>query len=541
VSETHAGGTEAAARAFADELQARFAAVEKQAAIGAWDAATGGGDEATERASHYRAECRHVFADPEGAARVRGWLASGEIADPMLHRLLVMMDLEFTRNQLPRETIADLVGRHADMERIFFDFRAELDGERVTNNRILEVLGSERDSSVRRAAWGASKQIGAQITEPLREWVRRRNAAARSLGFRDAYAMDLHLQEMDETRLFATLDQLRDLSEAPFRALRAEIDREMAARYSVGVDGLRPWHWEDPFAQEAPLMRGVDLDEWFAANDPVRLATGFFGGIGLPVEEILARSDLYEREGKDQHAFAADIDREGDVRILCNMRPNEKWTGTLLHELGHAVYDAGLPRSLPYLLRMAAHTLSTESVAMYFGRLTRDPAWLREVVGAQLSEDEAREIRGQLRAAMLIAARWMLVMVYFEREMYRDPDRADLNRVWWELVERMQLIRHPEADPEGTEWASKNHLSLAPVYYHNYLLGELMASQVSAAIRRETGLPPERSVAGEPRVGAFFQERVFAPGASMDWNGLLVHATGEPLDARFFVEQFVNA
>jgi peptidyl-dipeptidase A len=178
---------------------------------------------------------------------------------------------------------------------------------------------------------------------------------------------------------------------------------------------------------------------------------------------------------------------------------------------------------------------------MYFGRLTRDPSWLRELVGAELSEGEAGEIRGQLRASMLIAARWMLVMVYFEREMYRDPDRADLNRVWWELVERMQLIRYPEADPEGTEWASKNHLSLAPVYYHNYLLGELMASQVSAAIRRETALPPERSIAGEPRVGDFFQRRIFDQGASRDWNGLLVHATGEPLDARFFVEQFVHA
>lgn len=534
-------GAQAEARAFRDALMARYAAAEKQACHAAWDAAVGGGDEATERAVRWRAECRTLFSDAGGARRVRAWLASGGITDPLLRRELVLMNLEFTRNQLPKETIADLVARHAEMERVFFDFRAELNGERVSNNQILDVLRAERNGDTRRAAWRASKQIGAQIAAPLREWVRRRNAAARSLGFRDAYAMDLHLQEIDEDRMFATLDQLRDLSEAPFRELRAEIDREMAARYGVAVDALRPWHWEDPFAQEAPSMPGVDLEAWFGANDPVALCTPFFAGIGLPVEDILARSDLYERPGKDQHAFAVDMDREGDVRILCNLRPNEQWTSTLLHELGHAVYDAGLPASLPYLLRTVAHTLSTESVAMYFGRLTRDPAWLREVVGAEVSEDDARDIRGQLRASMLIAARWMLVMIYFERELYRDPDRPDLNRVWWELVERMQLIRHPEADPEGTEWASKNHLSLAAVYYHNYLLGELMASQVSAAIRRETGLPPERSIAGEPRVGAFFRERIFSPGATLDWNQLLVHATGEPLDARFFVEQFVHA
>ncbi len=541
MSGTNGGGAEAEARAFADALSARYAATEKLAAHGAWDSATGGGDEAMERAVRYRAECRTLFSDADGARRVREWLASDQVRDPLLRRQLQVMNLEFTRNQLPAETIADLVGRHAEMERTFFDFRAELNGERVSNNRILDVLRTERDGAARRAAWNASKQIGAQIAAPLREWVRRRNAAARELGFRDAYAMDLHLQEIDEATMFATLEGLREGSEAPFRALRAEIDREMAARHGVSVDELRPWHWEDPFAQEAPQMRGVDLEAWFAANDPVALCTPFFAGIGLPVEDVLARSDLYERDGKDQNAFAVDLDREGDVRIVCNLRPTEKWTSTLLHELGHAVYDAGLPRGLPYFLRMAAHTLSTESVAMYFGRLTRDPTWLREVVGAEVTEDQAREIRAQLRASMLISARWMLVMIFFEREMYRDPDRADLNRVWWDLVERMQLIRYPEADPEGTEWASKNHLSLAPVYYHNYLLGELMASQVSAAIRRETGLPPERSIAGEPRVGAFFSERIFSRGASLDWNGLLVHATGEPLDARFFVEQFVHA
>jgi peptidyl-dipeptidase A len=538
-----AAGTavEGEARAFVEEMTGRIAPLEHEANLAAWDAAVGAGDEATERATRARVALRGLFTDAEGARRVRGWLDSEQVADPLLHRQLHLLDEEFTRNRLPRETIDDLVNRHAELERLFYAFRAELNGERVTNNQILDVLSTERDPAARRAAWDASKQIGAQVAEPLRELVRRRNAAARSIGFRDAYAMDLHLQEIDESELFAIMDGLRDGSDAPFRAFRQELDREMAARFGVAADELRPWHWEDPFAQEAPAMGEVDLDRWFGGRDPVPLATDFFGGIGLPVEGILARSDLYEREGKDQHAFCQDVDRRGDIRILCNLRPNEKWTGTLLHELGHAVYDEWLPPSLPFLLRQPAHILTTESVAMYFGRLTREPAWLREVLGADVSHAEAREIRGQSRAAMLIAARWMLVMIYFERELYRDPDRADLNRVWWQLVERLQGVRYPEARPDGTEWASKIHLSLTPVYYHNYLLGEVMASQVSAAIRRETGLPPERSVAGEPRVGAFFRDHIFAPGASVPWNEHLRRATGEPLNPRWFVEQFVEA
>jgi peptidyl-dipeptidase A len=266
------------------------------------------------------------------------------------------------------------------------------------------------------------------------------------------------------------------------------------------------------------------------------MARAYFARIGLPVDDVIARSDLFEREGKDQHAFCTDIDREGDVRILCNLRDNEKWMSTLLHELGHAVYDKFIPRPLPYLLRTVAHTLATESIAMLMGRLTRDPLWLAEVVGAELGEDDARDVGSQLRAGMLVSARWILVMAHFERELYRDPDRPDLGTLWWDLVERMQLVRRPEGR-DAPDWAAKIHLSLSPVYYHNYLLGELMASQLGSALRGR--LQPGASPATSPEVGRFLRERVFAPGASLPWNELLIHATGSRLDAEHFVREFV--
>ena len=528
---------EAEVRAFLDEHVAAINPLLREANLAAWDAATGADPGAHERSARARAAYKTLYADPVSARLVRTWLASEDVRDPLLRRQLVLLDNEYTGNQLPPETIEDLVRRATELEQTFTEFRATFGGERVTNNQLLDVLTGERDEAKRREAWEASKQIGREVAEPLRELVRRRNAAARSLGFDNYYAMELRLQELDEERLFAILDEFRDRTDAPFRRFRDELDARLAARFSVAPDALRPWHWEDPFGQEAPGVGSVDLDDLFRDADAVKIAADFFRGIGLPADDVLARSDLYEREGKDQHAFCMDVDREGDVRILCNMRPNEKWMGTLLHELGHAVYDEYVPRELPFILRGPAHILSTEAMAMYAGRLTRDPAWLREVMGATLGDDEAADVRGQLRAAMLVAARWMLVMAYFERELYRDPDRADLNSLWWDLVERLQMIRRPDGRDEP-DWAAKIHLSGAPVYYHNYLLGELMASQMSAAARRD--IPPGRSIAGQESVGRFFRERIFQPGASLSWNELLVHATGEGLSPRYFVDEFVN-
>jgi peptidyl-dipeptidase A len=532
---------EAEVRGFIEAHVARLDPLLREANVAEWDAAIGGGGDAHARSAAARAAVKTLYSDAGNARRVRDWLASDEVRDPHLRRQLVLLDHEFTANQLPRETIEDLVGRASELEHLFHTHRSTLAGRPVSNNELLDVLREERDEGARREAWEASKQISAEAAEPLRELARRRNAAARSLGFRDFYAMELHLQELDEATLFGVLDDFRDRSDAPFRAFRAEVDAALAERFGVPADALRPWHWEDFFGQEAPSSVGrVGLDAFFEERDPVALSREFFDGIGLPIDDVLARSDLYEREGKDQHAFCVPVDREGDVRILCNMRPNEKWTGTILHELGHAAYDKFIPMELPFLLRTIAHTLSTEAVAMYMGRLTRDPRWLRDMLGAELDEAQAADIRRQQRASMLVSARWILVMVYFERELYRNPDREDLNGLWWDLAERLQMVRRPDGrDPAGTDWAAKIHLSMSPVYYHNYLLGELMASQLSAHARR--GVPEGRSIAGQPSVGRFLRERIFSPGASLGWNDLLVHATGEPLSSRYFVEEFVEA
>ena len=95
---------------------------------------------------------------------------------------------------------------------------------------------------------------------------------------------------------------------------------------------------------------------------------------------MIARSDLYEKKGKSPHAFCTDIDREGDVRVLANIVPNEYWMGTMLHELGHSVYSSkNIPQTLPYVLRSEAHILTTEGVAMMFERLSQAaaPGWRR--------------------------------------------------------------------------------------------------------------------------------------------------------------------
>ena len=90
---------------------------------------------------------------------------------------------------------------------------------------------------------------------------------------------------------------------------------------------------------------------------------------------------------------------------------------------------------------------------------------------------ESKELRMQLILDKLILCRWILVMYHFERLLYLNPDQ-DLNTLWWKIVEKYQLIKSPY-NRSAPDWASKIHFSVAPCYYHNYLLGEILASQLN--------------------------------------------------------------
>ena len=304
-----------------------------------------------------------------------------------------------------------------------------------------------------------------------------------------------------------------------------------------------PWHYHDPFFQRTPLVYELDLDSYYKGRDLKELSQRYYKGVGLPIDDILARSDLYDREGKYPHAFGHDVDRSGDVRVLANLQDTERWMETILHELGHALYSKYHDRSEPWLLREPAHSFTTEAVAMFFGRLSRNAAWMQEMLG--LPAEERIKIEKvstkYLRFQQILFARWAMVMYNFEKALYADPDQ-DLNSLWWDLVEKYQFVKRPPGQPDAG-WASKLHFTTAPCYYHNYMLGELLASQfhhtIAHSVLRQTS-DRELSLCNDPRIGRYFSEQVFAPGAKYSWNEMIKRATGESLTPKYFVRQFIE-
>jgi len=518
------------------DLEAHLRPLEVELAEAWWESNTNSSTAADQRRTAAELARREFLADPHRFAAVRAARdAVSATDDPLLRRQLDVLHDNFVPHQVPADLRRALVELETRVESTFNNFRGEIDGRRVDDNAIAEILRTSDDAADRRAAWEASKQIGPEVADRIRELARLRNQAAQALGARDHFALALATGELDEDRLFATLDDVDRATAAPFADWKHGVDERLATRFGCPVEDLRPWHYDDPFFQTPPAEGGVAIDHFFTDADLEALTVRTYDGLGLDVRAVLAHSDLYARDGKSQHAFCIDIDRAGDVRVLCNIEPSERWMDTMLHEFGHAIYDRECDRTLPWLVRGAAHALTTEGIAMLMGRLPRDPSWLRDVAGIAAPDVDAiaDALVDAQRAALLVFARWVLVMTNFERRLYADPD-ADLDGLWWDLVERHQLLHRPD-DRRAPDWAAKIHLAAAPVYYQNYLYGELFASQLDATLRARAGGLVDRDAAG-----ALLRDDVFAPGASLRWDALVERATGEPLSAAHLARALVS-
>lgn len=528
---------------FVDGHVATIKPMEKAANLAEWKAENTGESEDFDRLSVMQLELKQVYANPDEFRYIKGVKDAGPIADALLNRQGQVLYNAYLSNQIEPELLKQIVELGNEIAKKFNIHRGRIDDAEVTDNEIKQILKSETDSGKRKKAWLASKQVGQVLAADVLRLVKLRNKAAKKLGFENFHTFSLTLSEQDPGELDRIFARLHELTNEPFGQMKGELDAILAEKYGVAVDELRPWHYHDPFFQETPLVLALDLDTYYKGKDIAELSKKFFADINLPVEDVLAKSDLYEREGKSPHAFCTDIDRRGDVRILCNIVDNEKWMEVTLHELGHAVYSKYYSPDMPYLLRGSAHIFTTEAIAMFFGRLSGNPDWMQQMLDlTDEQRDEIATVSGKYaQMKQLIFARWAMVMFNFEKSLYADPDQ-DLNALWWRLVNKYQLVTAP-AGRNQPDWAAKIHIATVPAYYHNYLLGELFGSQLhNYIVANVLGLASDEGVSyvGQKKVGDYLRENVFEVGKAYLWNDMITRATGEGLDPKYFVEQFVT-
>ena len=528
---------------FIKNLETKAVPLFKEMNVAYWNASISGKKEDFDKNADLQNKWAALYTNKEDFAKLKKIKESNEVKDDILKRELTVLYNQYIQNQLDTVKINAVNRMQNDIEQKFGNFRAETGGKKLTDNQVEEILVKSTDTKELKDVWTAQKKIGSVVSGDILKLVKMRNDNAKSLGFSNFHEMSLKLSEEEPAEVSKLLDELDNLTKEAFAKEKSNVDEYYMKRYNIKKEELMPWHYQNRFFQEAPKIYKVNYDDFYKGKELPNLMQTYYKGLNLSVDDIFKNCDLFEKPGKNQHAYEIDIDKVGDVRVLCNVVPNEKWMNTLLHEFGHANYSKNIDRKLPFFLRVEAHILTTEAIAMMFGRFSTSAKWLKDM--GVINEDEMKKVSDDgfksLRLTELVFSRWVQVMYRFEKIMYENPDQ-DLNKLWWDLVEKYQLLKKPEGRNEP-DWATKIHIATFPCYYHNYLLGDLFSSQLYYYITKNIVKSEDyknQSWANNPEVGKYLIEKVFSPGSKYYWNDMIEKATGEKLTSKYFAEQFVK-
>lgn len=424
----------------------------------------------------------------------------------------------------------------------------------ITPNQIDDVLLSSTNLAERLAAWKASKESGAALKPGLLKLRELRNRVAREMGFSSFFALQVAGFGMGAGEMKALADELVHQVKPLYQQLHCWARHRLAARYGQPVPRLIPAHWlPNRWGQEWPgLVEGLDLDKWFAGKSPewiVRQAVAYGESLGLPKvpPSFWEKSDLYELppgspRKKNTHASAWDIDLEGDVRSLMNVKADARWFATAHHELGHVFYQLSYSRpEIPVVLRDGASPAFHEAMAETLAAPTLQLPYLKQVgaVPAEFAFDPAQWLlQNALEEVVFIP--WSAgVMTSWEYDFYENNLPTDqLNRRWWEYVEKFQGIAPPE--PRGEEYcdaATKTHINDDPAQYYKYAIAFAIKYQLHMHIAKKMLRqdPYNCNYYGNKEVGAFIYN-LMKWGATRDWRQLIREATGEDLSAKALLE-----
>ena len=261
-----------------EDAEARLRPLQSRRRNSWWEANVSATEENERRRVEAELALSDALADAELYRDVEAARADG--AEGLDRRQLDVLRDSLVAHQVPEALRHRIVELEASVEARFAQHRGVVRGEALDDNQIKEILRASEDVAERREAWEASKTIGAAVADDVRELARLRNEAARSLGYRDWFALAVATSEMDEAGCSPPSTSATPSPPSRSRHWKAATDARLAERFGCGVSELAPWHYEDPFFQEVPAAGGVDLTHVFGEADVVALARETFDGIG---------------------------------------------------------------------------------------------------------------------------------------------------------------------------------------------------------------------------------------------------------------------
>lgn len=432
-------------------------------------------------------------------------------------------------------------------------------------NEITNIFAESRDPKQLQEVWTGWRTISPPMRDDYTRYVELLNQGAKELGYKDLGAYWRSKYDMPADEFATELERLWGQVQPLYNSLHCYVRARLAEKYGseiVPQDGPIPAHllgniwsqdWSNIYELVAPASAdpGYDLtkiieEKKLDAKEMTRIGERFFTSLGFdPLPETFWERSLFTQPRDREvvcHASAWDIDQVEDLRIKMCIQPNAEDFRTIHHELGHNFYQRAY-NQLPFIYRQGANDGFHEAIGDTI-TLSVTPAYLKQI-GFISTEPPASADIGLLLKDALEGVAFLPFGLLIDQWRWKvfsgQVTPENYNKAWWELREKYQGIRAPEARSEANfDPGAKYHVP-ANVPYTRYFLARILQYQFHRSLCATAGYkgPLNRcTIYGNKAAGDRLQN-MLKMGVSRPWPDALEAATGERrMDGTALVEYY---
>lgn len=476
---------------------------------------------------------RNVFTKDKDFQLLRKLKNSGLITDTILKRQLTVLYQSFMGPQVDADRFNQLRLTETKLWHSFSAVAVVIGQKKYSGLQLDSLRKYSKDSTILKSVYEAYREKGKEIAGDIVQMVKSRNEFARSFGYTDYYQLALEIKDQTPESIKMLMDTIESKTHDQFFEAKSMIEKVLAKKYHIGISDLRSYHYNDERVSYLPASFLATMDSLYRDKDPISLAAEYFEGIGLPVQDVIEKSDLKYRNGKSSGTSIFNIDFKNDLRLLATVNNNLDGMKKMMHLCGHAAHFKNISDTIPYLLK-EPNSVVAEGVASYFENMVSNEIWLN----GEFKMDSVDNRRFRLLCMHFIQVdrlyrfRRLLVKSVFEREIYRDPDQQ-LGDLWYRLNEQYLGI-HPPSDPNPSDWATIGYFTSFSCTVHNFLLADLFASQLQHYIENKVIVGKTQLYQHNKAIGEYLTDQIFRHGDRLPWEQLIEKATGEPLNTLYF-------
>jgi peptidyl-dipeptidase A len=484
---------------------------------------------------HFSTITRNVFTNEEDFELLRKLKNSGLIIDGLLSRQLIYLYHTFMGSQIESDKYKKFLESEAKLSQSVSSAKFEFDGKAYSAAKIDSLRKNTINNIVLGKIAKSYQQTAQAIAPKIVKLVKDRNEIAVSLGFSNYYKLKFEETDQSPEMIQSVIADLELKTRDQFFEAKGVIDKKLAKRFGISIQELKPWHYNDGRTSYLPKSFISKLDSLLAPIDPIKRASDFFSGIGLPIQDVIDKSEL--RKGNAEATII--IDFSTDIRILGGITNTFDGLTKILHEGAHATHYKNVSDDVPYLLKGPSLFIA-EGVASYFSNMAYDSLWLgHEVSCDEKTKNQIALICRHFRQVdQLFRIRKQMVFAEFEREIYASPDQ-DLDLLWHDLNLKYLGINYPK-EKGACFWAANKYFTSLSCNVQNYIVADVFAAQLKHTVDEKILNRNTLCIQNNKAVGKYLIDNLFKYGDLLPWEKLVVKATGETLNTSYVANELVG-